>query len=70
MPTLATITAPISGSYGGTTQNVDFISTAPPAVAAHGQRWWNPEYCKMFMYYDEVVAGIPGGDGAQWVELK
>lgn len=64
---VATITIAVSSTYGGSTQNTDYIGTTAPAVPYHGMRWWNPEYGRMFMYYDEVKAGVPGGDSAQWI---
>ena len=57
-----TITATPDPNYGGSTQNVDHISATPPAVAAHGQRWWHPDVARMFMYYVDV-------DSAQWIEI-
>jgi hypothetical protein len=59
---LATITIATSSNFGGTTQNVDFVGVAPPAVPVQGTRWWNSETGRMYMYYVDA-------NTSQWVEV-
>ena len=39
------------------------IADAPPAVALHGQQWWDSDAGKMYTRYDD-------GTSAQWVQVS
>ena len=60
---VATITASVSSSYGGTTQAVVFMSLTPPAVAAQGALWYSLDNGRLHVFYDQ------GGGVTQWLQI-